>query len=196
MILAFVPYAFKVQKVLRAQVGPHGLRWTLIGLVAAAVVGVLVVQRRRGTRLGLVGTLRMLWVPALAALWMTKISVVAEAFHLLEYGLLGAVACRALSFSFRDGTAYVVAVVLTAFAGTLDELVQWLTPGRFWGLHDVGLNVAGGVLAQLWLALGLRVSWISGRPTRESLRAAVRPITILAGLGLLCLLVPPLAGAP
>jgi VanZ family protein len=128
-ILAFVPLAGPIQKLVREAIGEGGLRWGMAGLVAVAAVTV-------------VGKARMV-----------KLSIVAEAFHLVEYGLLGVLAFRALSCHLHEPAVYFAAAALTALVGTCDELVQWLTPGRYWGLRDVGLNAAGAVLAQLWIVV-------------------------------------------
>lgn len=169
VILAFVPYANAIQKQLRDLVGAQGLRWALIGVVAAAAAGVGVAIVRRRPAFEPARLSRTLFVPALAAVWMASLDVAAEAFHLVEYGLLGAVAYRALSFRLSGPAVYVAAAALTGSVGVVDEFVQWLVPGRFWGLHDVGLNVAGGVLAQVWIALARR-----RQPSSDSGRAATK----------------------
>jgi hypothetical protein len=151
-ILAFVPLAGAIQKLARARFGEQGLRWGMAALVAVAAAVVVGLLRRRSalSRTRLAGALL---VPAAAVVWMVKLDVVAEAFHLVEYGLLGVLAFRALACHLRGLRAYAAAAALTALVGTCDELVQWLTPGRYWDLRDVGLNAAGGVLAQLWIAV-------------------------------------------
>lgn len=173
-ILAFVPVANSIQKQMREWLGVQGLRWGMAGLVAAAAAGIVYRARRR-SRLSPGRLAGALLVPALAVALMVKLSVVAEAFHLVEYGLLGALAFRALSGHFRGAGVYVAAALLTALVGACDELVQWLTPGRYWGLGDIGLNAAGGLLAQLWIAVlritpapprGLRTP--AGSPARDA----------------------------
>lgn len=167
VIVAFVPYANAVQAWLRGVLGAQGVRWALIGLVAAAAAGVAGVILRRRPALAPVRLPRMLLVPAGAAVWMASLDVVAEAFHLVEYGVLAAVAFRALSFRLGGPGTYVAAGALAAFVGIVDEFVQWLVPGRYWGLHDVALDVAGGMLALLWIALLRR-----RQPARDSGRPA------------------------
>lgn len=192
-ILAFVPVAFPLQKLLRERVGEEGLRWGMAGLVAAAAVAVAVFMARRRRELSPAFVARALVVPAVTVAWMVQQGVVAEAFHLVEYGLLGAVAFRALSCHLRDASVYLAAAVLTALVGTCEEFVQWLTPGRVWGLRDVGLNAAGAVLVQAWIAV-LRPPGIAWRPTRRSLRLAARLGAFSALLGLILLLLPAFAG--
>lgn len=164
-ILAFVPYANSIQKSVREAIGAQGVRWAMVAVVAVLAAGtVRWIYRRRaaiggaaigGAAIGRAGVLRFIAVPAVAAVWIAGMKVTAEAFHLIEYGLLGALAYRALAFRSSGFRAHAAAAVLTALAGGLDELVQWLTPGRFGTLSDVGLNAAGGVLAQLWIATGI-----------------------------------------
>lgn len=155
-ILAFVPFANAIQRSVRDRIGVQGVRWLLIGAVAVAAAAAVRWVWRRRSAVGPAGVLRIVAVPALAAVWMAGMDVTAEAFHLIEYGLLGVLAYRASACHLGGVKAYAVAAVLTASAGVVDEFVQWLTPGRFGGLRDVGLNAAAGVLAQIWIATGIK----------------------------------------
>jgi VanZ family protein len=155
VILALVPFAAPIQRSLRAAIGAQGVRWALIGVVAVlAAVAVRRISRRQAA-IAPASVLRIVAVPAVAAGWMAGMEITAEAVHLVEYGVLGAVAFRALAFHTAGFRTYAAAVALTASAGVLDEVVQRLTPGRFWDLRDVGLNAAGAVLAQLWIATAI-----------------------------------------
>ena len=154
-ILAFVPYAVRIWRALRDLIGEQGVHWALIGFVVLAAVAVVRAVVRHRARIEPMRLLLLLALPALIALWMKKMNVTAEAFHLVEYGLLGAVANRAMACHFRGWRAFVAAAAVTSVVGVLEEVVQWFTPGRHWDLKDVGLNVAGGVLAQVWIALSL-----------------------------------------
>ncbi len=63
-----------------------------------------------------------------------------EAVHFLEYGLLGFFLFKALICHIRDKSIYVTATFLALFVGTIDEILQWMIPLRYWDFRDVGLN--------------------------------------------------------
>src|SRR5690606_8397133 len=77
---------------------------------------------------------------------------------------------RALVHRVRDWTVYPCAALLAAIAGTVDEAIQWLTPGRTWSLWDVWLNFSGATLTLLALGLGIRPPIAAGRVRAASVR--------------------------
>jgi VanZ family protein len=97
-----------------------------------------------------------------------------EAVHFLQYGLLGVLTYRALAHRFHDISIYFAAAMICGIIGMLDEIIQWLTPGRYWGLHDVWINFVAGSLVQIGIAKGLTPSIIRGLPSRRSLQVLCR----------------------
>jgi choline-sulfatase len=94
-----------------------------------------------------------------------------EKVHLMEYGLLGMLLCKALSYHLKDKTTYLMATVLVSMIGMLDELIQWTLPNRVGDYRDAILNLVSGGLAILlvWLVIRPRVlqkpfQWASLRP--------------------------------
>lgn len=85
-----------------------------------------------------------------------------EAIHLLEFGLLSYFLFSALSHRIRDWTVYITTSLCVLFIGTLDEFIQWLTPGRFWDYRDVGLNALAGIFFVLGLSKGIKPEIIRG----------------------------------
>jgi hypothetical protein len=70
----------------------------------------------------------------------------------------------------------------------LDEIIQWLTPARHWGLHDVWINFVAGSLVQIGIAKGLTPSIIRGLPSRRNLQVLCRlgmAAVVLLGFSLL-----------
>jgi VanZ family protein len=47
---------------------------------------------------------------------------------------------------------YAAAAALAAAIGYVDELIQWILPGRVYDLRDVAMNALGAVLGALVLA--------------------------------------------
>jgi hypothetical protein len=87
-----------------------------------------------------------------------------ERAHLPEYGIAAWLAWRAARPAVETGvTAYGIAFVVAASIGFGEELIQSVTPGRYFAWHDVGVNALGA-------ALGLLVVVAVG-PTRGGSRA-------------------------
>ncbi len=190
LILTLAPYANSIQKAIRGQLGGEALRWGTLAVVAVAASAAVGWARRHSR----IEPWRVVWTLAVAALvvaGISRIAVAAETVHLVEYAAASALAFRALSFRFRDPSVYIAASAVTAFAGMFDEFVQWLIPGRFWGLHDIGINVAGAVAMQLVIWQGARPAGIAARPTPGTLRAALRLTALAAAfLGVMLLNTP------
>jgi len=133
------------------------VRWPaeLIGYgVMAVVVGVtvaaLVTLRRRQRRLDLVDTIWLLGVAALLLIWTRHLmGQPEEAVHFLEYGVLGALLYRALRTKIPDATVFIAAALVGILVGTVDEVIQWLVPDRYWDYRDILLNGGASVLVQI-----------------------------------------------
>ena len=93
-----------------------------------------------------------------------------EAVHFLEYGLLGFFIFRALNHSIKDKSIYVSATLLALLIGTFDEIIQWITPHRYWGFRDVGLNGLSGGLFQLAIWKVVAPKAISEKINMQSFR--------------------------
>jgi hypothetical protein len=77
--------------------------------------------------------------------------------HLLEYGLLGYLACNAAQIPGRGARA---AVLFLVAAGTCDELIQAVLPNRYFDLKDITGNVIGAGLGSLaWRAVSSWSPW-------------------------------------
>ena len=62
-----------------------------------------------------------------------------EGLHFVQYGVLGALAFRALSHRMEDAGIFFGAAVIAGIVGTIDEAIQWLLPNRFWDVRDIAL---------------------------------------------------------
>ena len=111
-----------------------------------------------------------------------------EAVHFLQYGLLGILTYRALAHRFHDVSIYFAAAIICGIIGMLDEIIQWLTPARYWALHDAWMDFVAGSLAQIGIAKGLTPLIIRGMPSRRNLQVLCRlcmPAVALLGFSLL-----------
>jgi len=74
-----------------------------------------------------------------------------ETVHFLEYGVLAILLHRALRPTMGTDLVFITAVLMGALIGTVDEIIQWVSPSRFWDWRDLLLNGGAGALAQVIL---------------------------------------------
>jgi VanZ family protein len=126
--------------------GASWLAWRVHRAAAPAAVRVLLAAT-------LVG-----WALALARLPGRPI----ERIHLLEYAAIGWLGWRAVRAHVAgEARALVVAIALGAALGWAEELVQAVTPGRYYDLRDVAMNALGATLGLATLAV-VRATRVSG----------------------------------
>lgn len=121
------------------------------GLVALALLaaGALwrVVWKDRGERRPL-PLLTLAAATVLFALGLTSPAFPSERFHFLEYGLMGMLVLRASLKSQPRSlkAAFGLAALVLCTLGTIDELIQYFLPNRFFDWRDIWFNIAGGLL--------------------------------------------------
>ncbi len=132
------------------------LRLSMAALFAAtAAVVVAVMRRRRATRRE---WLALLLVGAVYLLLLSRMTIIQERLHLIEYGALAlgfraALVARAAAGGGRAGVPPSLgALLLATGAGWLDEGIQAILPNRVYDLRDVGFNglAAGVALLSSW----------------------------------------------
>jgi hypothetical protein len=153
----------------------HLLRATVFVAFVAAGVLVAVVERR--TRPGWREVLALALFAPVYAVILVRMERAEEAFHFLEYGLIGALIYSALverlwakaadRVAAAAGTPATTglpghraplgiaaaAVLLTTATGWLDEGIQYLLPNRTDDLRDVAFNATAGTVAVAALTL-------------------------------------------
>lgn len=108
-----------------------------------------------------------------------------EAIHFLEYGLLGFLLYQALRHHFHDNGIYLIAILIGALVGILDEALQWMIPRRVWDFRDLGLNALSVGLFQIAVWQGIRLKPRSSRMQSKSVKAiSLLSITYLLLFGL------------
>jgi len=133
----------------------------LVLLIAAVLVLRSLLRRRPGRRgLAVIGAFALVFVLLLVFMGRAE-----ERLHLVEYGLVAAFIYRALMERRLHGamtraSPALVAVLLTAGFGWLDEGVQALLPSRVYDLRDVAFNAVAGLLTVAALAT---LSWAERR---------------------------------
>jgi len=124
----------------------YGVMVIVVIVTLAAIFGL----RRRRRRLEPVDALWLLAVAALSLLWARHLmGQPQETVHFLEYGVLGVLLYRALRTRIPDATVFVAAALVGLFVGTVDEIIQWLVPDRYWDYRDILLNGGASVLVQI-----------------------------------------------
>ena len=183
-IYVTIPFARAISQVVTDRWGREIFRDVVLGaIVAGSCVALLLLWRCRHR----IGRQNVFWIIFVGLLYfhftMSLKASPEESLHFIEYGILGVMLFRALSHRTRDPGVYVVAVLLGSLAGTMDEVIQWLTPHRVFDYRDVGFNAISGVLAQTAIWKGFTPPFIV-RPIRPS---TVQRICAVAALNVMLL---------
>ncbi|MBN1269705.1 MAG: VanZ family protein [Kiritimatiellae bacterium] len=186
VIYVTIPFARALQTYVAAHMG-RTIFGEVVLVFIALFVGGMAIYVARVARLG--GWRRELWLASVALaylyyLWRLRANP-EEALHFIEYGILGLLIYRALTHRMRNRLIYAEAVLIAAILGTLDEVIQWLTPRRFWDIRDVWLNAVSALLMLVAVGKGLRPSVVSLKVIPRSVRLVCRTaivLTILLGL--------------
>lgn len=170
-IFLLVPLALRIQKFLVRRFGENFITYAVFMILAAlALYMVFTLGYKRKTHSVPVYA----WMVFVAGLYTFSIlkyrQAPAEAFHFLEYGLLGYLLFRALRPLISDKTIYLTVTLGTLLVGIGDEVLQWITPQRIWQFRDVGLNVLSGGLSQLAIWKVLRPKDLSWKIRPKSVR--------------------------
>ena len=190
-IFAVVPLARLVEAWVRSHLGQAAFGWFVVGAVAVAFILAVVARRRaqgapRGSLSWLAGV-AVAFVGGIASLWSNP----EEAMHFVQYGVLSLLFHRAFAHRLSDPSIYLAAVLGCVFVGVLEELIQWVTPRRYFGLRDVALDGMGGALAQLGLAKGIAPPYVAGAFAPSGLRVVIRVAAAAWALLFLCMLNTP-----
>ena len=180
IIFITIPFARDIQKFVTQNWGREWFTYVVIsGVVISLITGTFhIIRHRPSSRVG------YLWLLVVSAIFIGYTIDLGkrspeEAFHFIQYGVLGLLVYRALTHKLQDSSVYFVAAIFCAMIGILDEFIQWITPRRYWGLQDIWLNFLGASLVQIAIAMGVKPKLIRNRPSRANLRFLLR-LTIVA----------------
>lgn len=184
VIFLSVPFARTIQSTVEALFGREFFLVLVLSLVAVAIISAICWRICSCGRRSIGSSIWILLTGAVCAFWTFRLrSNPEEAFHFIEYGILGIFAFRALSFRTRDPLVYLSAALVCSLVGTMDEILQWIAPLRTFDYRDIFLNAAAGMMMQIALALGIRPAVISQEISVRSVRQAA----VLAGVQILLL---------
>ncbi len=180
-----IPLARTIQEFVRDHGGKNLFLVVTFGVLILAVVGIVRAVRCGIFRCRPEGMLTLGVICGLFAVmtWNLRANP-EESLHFVEYGVTSLLLFRALSHRFRDPSIYLLAAMLGCFFGIVDELIQWITPRRFFDFRDIGINVIAVLLVQLAIAIGIRPRSIQSPMRRTGFRCA----TSIAALNMLLLM--------
>ena len=185
LIFATVPFARGLERWIVASFGAQAF----LVAVFAVVVTAAAVTWHEFARLGLRARAAIALGVAIYAgtAWRLRGNAV-EAVHVVEYGVLGVLALRALGHRGRDALLAPTAVLLAASVGAVDELLQWLAPNRVGDLRDISVNAIAAAGGPALLAFGVRPAWARMRASPHSARRFAALLALAwAVLGVACL---------
>jgi hypothetical protein len=178
-IFSLIPFARSFQKFINSNLGKEFFTYIILFVVFVLVVLILYFFF---IRLKIKIVSQYIWLFASAGLyayftvWLEEYPE--EAIHLLEYGILSFFVFNALSYKIRDWTVYISTVLFVLFVGISDEFIQWVTPGRYWGMKDIGINTLSAVILQLAISKGIRPVIISETIKKISVKILLGILTL------------------
>jgi hypothetical protein len=98
--------------------------------------------------------------------------------HFIQYGTLSILIYRALAHRISDALIFPLTVSICAVVGTLDEIVQWFTPNRFFDYDDIIINAGSAFLMQIGIAFGINPKIINWRINDLSLKYLVNSLSV------------------
>ena len=183
-IFLIVPLARTIQKFVSGHWGRALFGYAVLAATAVAFCSIVYVLV---FRLKVRSPSNYVWLAAVAALYvyftLQLRRAPEEAVHFLEYGLLGFFLFRALSLRVRDKGIYPTAFLIGSLVGIFDEILQWMTPGRYWDFRDAGLNALGAGLIQVAIWKGIKPGIVTAKVGPRS----VRHVSVLLAANVLLL---------
>lgn len=163
-IYATLGLAATLAQILRSE----ALIGALFGLCFLIVLATILTQGLK-SRPGGAEIAVALGVVAVYALVIVRMALpVAERTHLIEYGVVGVFVYEALSERAGNGRSVpappLLAILITALAGILDEVIQGVLPNRVFEVTDILVNLLAGALA---ISAGAALGWARRRFRRE-----------------------------
>jgi len=182
VIFTAIPFARALREVFVAR-WPAGFLGVAVMAVAAASAGAAIwILWRRRKRIHCADIAWLAGTAAAFIVWTLRLmGQPEEAVHLVEYGVLGVLLYRALRPSMDNPGVFVAAALLGTLVGTIDEVIQWIVPGRYWDFRDLALNGGASALVQIGV-------WrLASRPFARMTPSTLRVVCRLAAVEVLLL---------
>lgn len=145
-ILAYAPIGRPIQKFLReeltAALGPGGMMAFVLAIFLGG--GIFLIYTSRLWRLPLTNMLSTAIILLAGIGYSFSLPLPEERIHLVQFGLLGLLACPSLKG--REESGWIWKPLLFVFlVGVSDEVLQWFLPDRVFDLRDILFNTLGGI---------------------------------------------------
>jgi len=191
-IYTAIPLARKLQHFIQEHLGRSTFIWIVALYIGSfLLLGVLYLLRNR-KRTSIRGMPWLIITGVIFAGWTFALRDNPErALHFVQYGTLGLLTYRALLHRIKDPSIYFVTILFCSVAGTIDEMIQWLTPNRFFDFNDIFINCGAAALSQLAIALGIKPETVSESLSRKGLRTVSNLAVVQLGLLILCVVNTP-----
>jgi hypothetical protein len=182
-IFATIPFVRSLREAFAIRWPVELLAFAVMGIVAAAAAVALAVSQRRRHSIRWADAAWLVAIAAVLIFWTRALmGQPEEAIHFLEYGVLGVLLYRALRLHIPDPGVFVAGALLGAIVGTVDEILQWVVPDRYWDFRDLVLNGGASVIVQiaLWRVVRKTGSPVTLQTARFVCRLAACQIVLLA----------------
>jgi hypothetical protein len=192
IIFVTIPLARAIQRFVYQQWSREVFTYVVLAVIVIALVAAIqyIIRHRPTSRSS------YFWLLAVAAIFVGYTIELGkkspeEAIHFIQYGVLGILVYRALIHRIHDVSIYFAAAIICGIIGTIDEVIQWLTPKRFWGFRDIWINFFAAFLVQIAIAKGLKPQFIANRLSRINLLFLCRLAIVATALIGACLMNTP-----
>lgn len=190
LIYATIPFVRRVREAFAARWPAELIAYAVVAVVLGAALAAAIILHRRQTHIEVADILWLAGVAAITVLWIRRLmGQPEEAVHFLEYGVLGVLLFRVFEDHVQDSTVYLSVTLTGILIGTVDEIIQWIVPGRFWDFRDIVLN--GGAVALVQIAMWRLVKRPAGPVSPSSLRLMCRLAAVQVLLLTVCTAVTP-----
>ena len=182
VIYTTIPFVRELREWFVARWDPVWIGLAVATILVAAAGATVVLLRHRAHTLRRGAPLWIIGVTTVMVLWTFSLRrSPEEAVHLLEYGVLAILLHRALRPTMPNNLVFIAAALIGALVGTVDEVIQWISPSRVWDWRDLVLNGGAGALSQviLWRVVSPSTHRWDTRSPRIALRLAVAQLVLL-----------------
>ena len=172
VVMAAIYATLGLAQTLAATLEERGLLDISLGLFLLCMFLVAVTVLTQGLKVRPGGAEVAVFIGVVTAylLVLTRMTVPTERSHLIEYSIVGVLIYEALTERASQGRSVplppVLAVLLTAALGVLDEGIQWLLPNRVFDPVDILFNLLAGTMA---VGGSLALAWARRRTPLQRL---------------------------